>query len=178
MSQPRIICTWTSPQRGLARETSHLYCFWLAVLVTGAGSQTHALCEWDHSFQALVVPAVAHSAFPPSVAAWKNFSFPLVCRGLKISPSACNYQQCIYSGKLNKAVGLAWGQASHQWVCHPERAEQHRGAPGSLHGPAGSQIRKTAPRHCCTQAKKPPGRGRLAGSLSRELCSLDLFRHH
>lgn len=25
------------------------------------------------------MPAVAHPTFPPSMAAWKNFSFPLVC---------------------------------------------------------------------------------------------------
>lgn len=65
-SQPHIVCTWTTPQRGLARETSHLYCFWLAVLITGTGSQIRALCEWDLSFQAFFMPCSCsprHSSF-------------------------------------------------------------------------------------------------------------------
>lgn len=144
MSQPRIICTWTSPQRGLARETSHLYCFWLAMLVTGAGSQACALREWDHSFQALVVPAVAHPAFPPFHGCLEEFLFPTCVQRLEDLPFSRTNLQWKAEARLQ---GLPGDRLPHQWLCHPERREQHRGVPGSL----GSRSGKL---HLCSAAPK------------------------
>lgn len=56
------------------------------MLVTGAGSQACALREWDHSFQALVVPAVAHPAFPPFHGCLEEFLFPTCVQRLEDLP--------------------------------------------------------------------------------------------
>lgn len=102
MSQPHIICTWTTPQRGLARETSHLYCFWLVVLITGAGSQIRAVRERDLSFQALVVPCSSPSCSLFHVCL-EEFLFPTCVQRPEGLPFSLQLPaQLTYSGKLKQ----------------------------------------------------------------------------
>lgn len=90
---------------------------------------------------------------PLSMAAWKNFSFPLVCRGLKISPSA----ELIYSGKLKQGCRACLGTGFPSVALPSREKRTAQRSPRQL----GFQIRETAPMQCCTQANKPPGRARL-----------------
>lgn len=109
MSQPRIVCTWTTPQQGLARETSHLYCFWLAVL-TGAGSQIHALRERDLSFQALVVPCSCLPSCSPFHGCLEEFLFPTCVQRPEDLPFSLQLSaQLIYNGKLKQVCRVCLG---------------------------------------------------------------------
>lgn len=67
----------------------------------------------------------------PSPTARKTFSFPfcalVVCRHLKISPSACNYRCCYFTREsYSKPAGRASGRLPTSQLCNYRGAEKPR----------------------------------------------------